>query len=309
MEGRNDLAVCLTSYATSGNTHSRLTKEQLDILHPHIVSHWNSGVSLDASDFHGHVRDACQAKGIRSPTLKTIAKHLSKKQDCKKRLLNTGGLRAYQARKNASDPRVRSMPAQARFLVLEIDSTKCDNRVMPDIASILLFDAPTLYVGIDGCTTDVMASAFVFGPAKRDGLALLLRDFLRRHGRLPHIIKLDRGPDNKNDWIEGFCDRYNIILIHDPTAGSRSKGDIENALGRANASLSHKLLGSTAPDQAGRKVDGRFKSYRTARHQFVTIRREMETVLFDDFARTPRGDGISLQERTELSTILFPSVG
>lgn len=306
--GQNDLAVCLTRYSASGNRLSRLLDAQVEILESIRVSHWNSGLSHDLSDLHVALRGACDERGVRTPTKKTLNRFINKTPQTT-RLLATAGIRAYQANRPASDPRLRSMPAQARHLVLEIDSTKCDNRSMPDVASVLVLEAPNLYVGVDGCTNEPMAHSFVFGPARTDGLALLLREYVRRHGRLPHEIRVDRGTENKSKWLKAFCKRYGIHLVILPTGGSRYKGGIENLLGRVNSQVSHRLVGSTRPDQAGRSVDGKFKSYRTARHQFSTIREAIETALFHDFVLVPDGDGESPEQRKIDSKEQFPSVG
>jgi putative transposase len=305
--GRNDLAPCLTSYSSSGNRLPRLSPKQICALEQ-IIERWNAGNVHDRKDLHCELRLICDSLGIQTPSETTLNRTIAK-QPSLKRILNTGGIRLYQRSKPASDVRLRSMGSLAKRLILEIDSTKFDNRVTPDIVGKLLFDAPTVYAGIDGSTLDPMAHSFVFGPARRAGLALLIRDYRARHGRLPHIIKMDRGPENRSDWMAGFCDRYNITLLHDPTAGSRGKGGIENLLGRLNSSLAHRLPGSTAPDQAGRQVDGRFKSYRTARMQFEMVRAELEVLLYRDFADTPGSDGVSPAERGSVSSSYFCSIG
>jgi putative transposase len=306
--GENPLGALMTRLRDCGNRGSHLLTPQEDAIKHVLKEFWDKGISQDRPELYSELKTACADRNVPTPSRSTLNKRISSR-DSVRRTMNTGGVRQYQATRPASDPRERSIDAIARHLVLVIDSTKCDNRTMPDLADKLLFDTPVLYAGVDACTVEPMAHAFVFGPARRDGLALLVRDYVRRHGRLPHAILHDGGSENTSLWFDAFADRYGVDLIKTPTAFSRGKGQIENALGRANSQLSHRLAGSTAPDQAGRNVDGKFKSYKTARHQFRTIRGEMETVLHQDFVYTPMGDDISPEERRQQSIDSFPNVG
>ena len=306
--GENDLAPCLTSMNRSGNRGTRLLPEQVQALETAWNSAWKTGIAAGKKDFRIHVNTLCEAEGIRTPSLTAISRFLERKPDIH-RTLNTGGLRKYHAQRSASDPRVRSTPALARHMVLEVDSTKCDNKSCASSGNFKLFESPLIYIGIDGCTGEPMCSSFVFGPARRDGLALLLRDYVQRHKCLPREIRVDRGTENKSYWLKAFCKRYRIRLVIMPSGGSRYKGGIENLLGRLNTQVSHRLAGSTFPDQAGRAVDGRFRSYRTARHHFSVIRQELQHCLFNDFRFTPDADGISPDEKRQVSLDLFPNVG
>jgi putative transposase len=63
--------------------------------------------------------------------------------------------------------------------------------------------------------------------------------------------------------------------------------------------MSHKLTGSTKPDQYGRAVDGKFKSRKNAFIQFEWIAQELKTFLYDEMANTPDEDNITPNARAE----------
>lgn len=307
-KGESDQAVCTTTYASSGNRGSKLPVGTDAVVNGCLGSHWDTGAVDDIGGLYEEIKERCEKSGLYVPSKKSIGQRI-KKRDATKRILATGGLRAYHASRPASDPRNRSTQPQAKYLVLEIDSTKCDNRSNCGAIGDLLMQTPLLYSGIDGCTVEPMADAFVFGPARSDGVAILLRSYARRHGRLPHEIRIDRGSENKNKWVKAFCERYRIHLTIMPSGGSRFKGGIENMLGRVNSQVSHRLAGSTKPDQAGRAVDGRFKSYRTARLQFRTVRDEIRNTLYNDFSQQMNDMGETPELQSAMSEIHFPSAG
>lgn len=306
--GLNDQAVCLTNYSASGNRGSKLPDGTDAIVRECLETLWNTGAVPDIKGLHAEIESRCRELGLYVPSRKTVGARV-RKLDITKRTLATGGMRAYHASRPASDPRNRSLPPQAKYLVLEIDSTKCDNRSNCGVIGDLMMQAPLLYSGIDGCTNEPMADAFVFGPARSDGVAILLRNYVRKHGRLPNEIRIDRGSENRTNWLKAFCNRYRIHLLIMPSGGSRFKGGIENLLGRVNSQVSHRLAGSTKPDQAGRSVDGHFKSYKTARLQFRTVRDEIRKTLYGEFSQhlNDRGETPALQGA--LSELYFPSAG
>ncbi|MCT7149573.1 hypothetical protein M1196_23285, partial [Salmonella enterica subsp. enterica serovar Oranienburg] len=78
---------------------------------------------------------------------------------------------------------------------LHIDSSQFDARTAPEVVKAFDGHIPWFYIGVDGATRGPLARAFYFGKARTDGIALLMRDFVRRHGFLPRVIILDRGSD------------------------------------------------------------------------------------------------------------------
>jgi putative transposase len=156
------------------------------------------------------------------------------------------------------------------------------------------------YLGIDGATGDTMAHSLIFGSARTDGLALLMREYVKRHGMLPRMIHLDRGSENTSRWLNEFAEGR-ISLRHSPTAASAWNGLVENAIKQVNDQVAHKLEGSTEPDQKGRKVDGRFKSFRNARTSFIVVVNQFVSYIYGDLASAPRSDGLSpIDKRREL---------
>jgi len=304
--GTNALEVCITNYQASGNRTSRLDEIQAELLSG-VCKRWQSGNLTSFGDAYSELSIACRERKIEPPSKTTLRKRLEA-TSAAKRALAQGGKRAYQAISQTADPRSRSAPPSVTGIKIQIDSTKVDNKVFPGIEDKLLLEAPVLYVAVDCHSSAPAASSLIFGPARRDGLAILLRDYVARHGCLPSIIQIDRGPENRSSWLRKFCEHYRITLIINPAAKSRSNGQVENLLGRVNGPL-ERLPGGTYFDKKGRSADGRFKSRRTAALQFRHIRKEVDQILYEDISNLPLANGFTPLEIQEESIRQFGMQG
>ncbi|UKE47041.1 transposase [Xanthomonas cerealis] len=306
-EGRNPLQEALTKYANSGNRFSRLTSAQEEVVEGVIKTHWLGGLVTTKSDLHRELAGQCERLGIVAPGYRALVRQI-KKTSRATRDLAVGGKRQYQANKARSDARVRSGTALAMHSVLHIDATKVDHRTFIQGQEGMEDQCPLLYCGRDEASGHVMAHAFVFGPARRDGPLILLRNYVRKHKRLPRSIVVDRATDLK--WgLDDLRSVYLLSILFAPTGGSRYNSQIEVIQGQINAMVSHRLIGSTKPDQAGRSVDGKFKSRSTARMDFSTTESEITELLYGLLPKLPGGDHCGPDERMAELTRIAPGSG
>jgi putative transposase len=168
-----------------------------------------------------------------------------------------------------------------------VDSTKFDVRCSPDLLQGLGFECPTLYVAIDSATAKPLGYTVLFGASCRLAFAVLIRDVLHRQGFLPRYWVADGGAEYIGPWFESFCDFCGATRVQPPPGAPRKNSLAENALGRINAEVAHRFLGSTDPDKAGRSVTAKQKSYATACVNYSTIVTELERYLFEDVPSIP----------------------
>lgn len=306
-EGRSPLSACLTRYAWSGNRASRLLPEHEQAIETVIALHWNTGRVHRPKDLLYVFEEECIRLGV-EPCGRARLDARRRSESPARHALATGGFRAYHATRGRIDPRYRSLPPIGYGHTLHVDSSDLDVRCAPNLIDCFPAAKAKFYIGLDGATGDTMAHSLVFGPARTDALALLMREYVRRHGFLPKIIHLDRGSENTSHWMEDFC-QGSISLRYSPTAGSAWNGIAENAIKQVNEQVAHRFEGSTAPDQKGRKVDGRFKSRNNARTSFITVHDEFIKFVYHDMPTTPGADGRTPSERKEKLLQAFGSLG
>jgi len=295
-QGGSALSACLTGYAQSGNRTDRLDVVQREAIETVIARHWHTGNSRFKKDLLFELEAECARRGVEPAGASRLYKRLRQEKE-QRRALKTGGLRGFQAVRRRTDPRYRTLPPIGYGQVLHVDSSDLDVRIAPDLQNLLPSAKVKFYVGIDGATGDSMAHSLIFGGARSDGLALLMREYVRRHKMLPRVIHLDRGPENTARWISAFCDMRGITLRFSPTAGSAWNSQAESAIRQVNSQVAHRLPGSTEPDQMGRKVDGRFKSHRTAVLDFGFILDRFEEFFYGHRPLIPGADGRAPSER------------
>lgn len=307
-EGLSPMSACVTNYAKSGNRQARLDPVQQQCLEWVIRVLWNRGKVRTLKGLWFELEKGCNLHGVATPSIETLYRNV-RQEDATKRALATGGMRAYQAARPISDPTKRSGTAFGFGHTLHVDSSQFDNRCEPCVEIDFCGDKPWFYIGIDEATSMPMAHSLYFGKACTNGLALLLREFVRRHGFLPLVIVLDRGSENDSTFLKAFCLEKGISLLIAPTGGSRYNGQAECAIKQVNINVAHDLPGSTEPDMKGRKVDGKFKSRKTAKLAFMTISKAFEEYLYGDLPNTP-GDGDSTAiERKDEAVARFGVMG
>lgn len=281
-----------------GNRRPRLDDEQYKAITDVVKTHWLGGRVADLSGLYFELENLCEARNIAPPSKSTL-QIATTTASITSRALSLGGMRAYQSSKNITPPDLISLPPVAYGHTLHIDSSSLDNRSAPNLATAFPANKARFYIGIDGATAKPMAHALIFGPARTDGLAILIREFVSRNGFLPSLIVLDRGTENTSRWFKRFCFELGISWMYAPTGGSRYNGLAENAIGRVNGQMAHKLKGTTKPDQYGRAIDGKFKSRKNAFITFEWIAQEFKTFLYDEMANTPDDDNVTPNARAE----------
>lgn len=304
-EGRSTLAQCLTAFHRSGNRETRLPKPQREAIGFVIDEYWNKGLCTKLDDLFSRLKKRCERLGISDIPSKTTLGRTLKRQSTAKHNIATGGNRAFHANQPPSDPRQRSVRSIALLHLVHIDATKFDHRSASTTCPALPFSCPTLYTGIDQASDDIVGRSLSFGAPSRFGLALLLRDIVDRQQQLPWAIVFDRGSEAWTKMIVGLAAQYGITLYMRPAGAGRYGSEIENALREINQNIAHRLIGTTLTDQKGRAVDGRFKSYRTARLAFDVVVEVLDHFLFTIWPTRPIGElGRRPEEsRAELSAL------
>lgn len=286
VEGTSPLTPCLPRYHCSGRRVPQLTEGQLELLHEFVQRYVNTSEYVTKKQAHFNLKRDCDLRGIRPPSYETFRKYIRlERRD--RRAMAVEGKRGYHAIKPASDPTQRVLPALAFGLTVHVDSTLLDLRCVAELGDLISKERPTLYLAIDEATSKPLGRALLFGPASRDHLAVLFRDIVARQGFLPRNLVTDRGSEYRSHWFRELCLTTGMNCIRPPAGAPRYNSEAENPLGRVNRLAAHLLTGSTAPDRMNRRVDAAFKSYRTARHAFSEVVKQVDALLFDDISRTP----------------------
>jgi putative transposase len=306
-EGASALAACLTRYHASGNKIPRLPDQYVALRRKVVDEYWNRGRLSCQRDACHIYSGECERLGIPVAGLTALMKEI-REQNPQRHALASGGMRSFQRVRRNTDPRYTSAAPLGYGEIAHIDSTPIDMRMVDGSTGDILHLSATFYIAIDGCSGYPLAFVLIFGPSRTEGLAILMRQIVRRHGFLPRTIHVDRGPENTSKWMEKFCEGT-ISVRYSPTAGSAWNQLAESANKYANTQVSHRLFGSTLPDSKGRSVDGKYKSLKTARMSFLEVNELIEKYVYGDMPHSPGGDNLSPIERRQASLDQFGCMG
>lgn len=104
---------------------------------------------------------------------------------------------------------------------------------------------PTLTLAIDGHTAQTRALYLSFDPPRTAVVLMVLRDYVRRHNRLPRVLSVDNGSDFRSKELSEFCKLYGIDLRFRAPGQPRGGAMIERLLGATEEEVLSELKGNT----------------------------------------------------------------
>ncbi len=106
---------------------------------------------------------------------------------------------------------------------------------------------PTLTIGVDGNTKQARAMVLTYGAPSAWTVLLLLRDYVRRNGRLPKIISVDNGKEFYSGALKFFCKLYKIDLRYRSPGEPRGLPELLiGSHGRRSVALRWEITGRCA---------------------------------------------------------------
>ncbi len=104
---------------------------------------------------------------------------------------------------------------------------------------------PTWTLATDGNTTQARAMYLSFDPPSAKVVLMVLRDYVRRHKRLPKVLVVDGGKEFRSKELAWFCRIYGIDLRHRPPGMPRGGSPVERAIGATETEVIAQMKGNT----------------------------------------------------------------
>jgi putative transposase len=221
-----------------------------------------------------------------------------------------GGKRMMNANASTSDVSLRSLRASVPFERAHLDHHLVKVFVKWGVDSENEYTARMwITVIIDEATDDVLAWHFTFSSPSRYSLGAVIRDCVRRHGKLPEELVVDHGPDMKAVYFRALAAHYGVILTYRPKSKGASGSTVENFFKEFQDGWLCAAPGNMVDKPASRSVDGNVSARNTAEYSIHDLISE-----FDKYVsyRSAKLRGV----RTETSSkqfdelhALYPMVG
>jgi transposase InsO family protein len=191
------------------------------------------------------VKHACEERAIPVPSYRTFTIAVRKRSKFSQTLRRQGHRGAYVHEPfyfelDLKTPRHGDRP----FEIGHIDHTELDVEIVCSQTGRIL-GRPWMTLLIDAFSRRAVAVYLTFDSPSYRSCMMVLRECVRRHGRLPQIVVVDGGSEFGSTYFESLLARYECTKKTRPPAKARFGSVCERAFGTTNTRFVHNLLGNT----------------------------------------------------------------
>jgi transposase InsO family protein len=237
-----------------GNRGSKLPEESRTLLNEYIDQNYETLKQKSKFTVWAALLHACQEKGIVAPSYVTFCS-ATRKRPAFETLLKRKGRRAAYTHEpfywelDPTTPRHGDRP----FEIGHIDHTELDVELVCSHTGRIL-GRPWMTLLTDAFSRRCLALCLAFDAPSYRSCMMILRECVRRHGRLPQIVVIDGGPEFQSTYFEALLARYECIKKTRPPAKARFGSCCERLFGTCNTQFIHNLLGNTQITRNVRQV-------------------------------------------------------
>jgi putative transposase len=170
-----------------------------------------------------------------------------------------GGRRMALAMAAPTDPNQRHLAPLLPWMKTSVDHYKVD------LFLVVFEDGDNIYVAkpwlslmIDVASSEVLAFALSFQDPSRRSCAKLIRECVRRHGKLPREILVDHGSDFTSVYFRSLLAHYRITHSLRPVANPRAGSEVERFFGEYRQQWLSQRPGFVFGLKTLRAIDGKY---------------------------------------------------
>lgn len=241
----NGFVGLLPHYALSGNRAPRVDPAVMRIVRKETTDHY--ATTKKSRKHHVHVRIVaeCERLSLPPPSYAWYCHFLKRLPAYELKKAREGSKAAYNLEpRQTNDGSVLDARADAPWQKAYLDHTEIELETRCSQTSVLL-GRPWLSALIDDNSADVLAWYLTWDPPSSRSVMMVLRDCVRRHGRLPDEIVVDGGKDMASTWFEVVCAFYCVTITRRPASKARFGSRGERMFGTIDTTFLHNCLGNT----------------------------------------------------------------
>ena len=242
----NGLLGLVSCIKQRGNTDDRLDPGTEALMKEAIKHEYGTAVRKTKVVVYGVFCNLCIAAGIlRPPSYKTFINRIKRLLDVDMTEKREGSKVAYQIAEflERTDPEV-PIHGDRPWEYAHIDHTQVDEELLHSITDKNM-GKPWITLMIDSCTRRVLAYYQTYDPPSYRSLLGVTRECVRKHGRLPENVVVDRGSDLKSVFFDRLWARFRRGIIRRPPTKPRFGAIIERFIHTMNKQMIHNLRGNT----------------------------------------------------------------
>lgn len=246
----------LNRVSDRGDDTPKLTIDQLRVLELSIDEDFLNIRKTTRKSAHKLYLNRCKTEGGPAVSYTTYCEHVRKRQARELEYWRSGRRAAYQMKGPANDGSkeisdLYPTHGDRAWELAHIDHTELDIELVSAFTGKPV-GRPYLTMMIDAYTRIVLAFVLSFERPSSRTLMLVMRECVRRHGRLPAKLVVDHGSEFMGTYFEVLAARQVITKIERGVGESRGGAPMERAFGKNDTQLIHDLLGNTQARKMGR---------------------------------------------------------
>ncbi len=235
-----------------GNRTTRLLPEVLKALYTIIEDNYIKEASPRRKTIHEDLKAVCNNKGWPVCSYETICKHIKKYNLIKMTEGKQGKKAAYQQQGPMPKTDLNLPPDGDRaFEVGHIDHTLTGVKVISAITGEVIGQL-WLTVLIDAFSNLILSHYLTFDPPSYRSSMMVVRECVKKYGRIPNIIVVDRGSDFRSIYFDSLINALCFVKFLRPTAQPRYGGSVERIFGTIDTHFFDMLSGNTINYSLGR---------------------------------------------------------
>ena len=203
----------IPNFHDRGNRIPRFPQEVRDKINHYIENDYESIKQKNYSHVHGALTNDCEANGLIAPSLTTFIK-MAQQRPKHTQVGKRRGHKAANAVAPFSHWLEKDTPRQGDlpFQICHIDHTKLDATFRCSVTGRIL-GRPWITFMSCANTRLLPAVYMTFDPPSYRSCLMVIRECVRRYGRLPQYLVVDGGKEFKSIYFRAFCAFFGIHLI------------------------------------------------------------------------------------------------
>lgn len=277
----NGFVGLIPGYSRCGNRSQRLLKDVLEIVFKRIASDFRNPANVKVKHVHGLIVADCEERALPAPSYAWFCRFI-------KKLPKHGALKSRAGAKAAYgiEPRIEapagvdSVQTERPFERAHVDHTLLD---LETIFSETSHNIGRVWLTLmaDHDSRRGLGFYLSYDPPSYRSVLMVMRDCVRRYGRLPDSIVVDGGKEFQGTWFTVTCALYHVTVIYRPKSKPRFGGQGERMFGTVNSNFIHYLAGNTQLRKNVRQMTEEVDPNRFAVWTLRDLNNALEQYLFE----------------------------
>ena len=227
----------------------------------------------------------CEQRGIVVPSYRAFRRAVRKRDRFSQTLKRQGRRAAYAYEPVFWDLEMKTPRHGDRpFEIAHIDHTELDVETR-SLATDHSLGRPWTTLLVDAFSRRILGLYLTFDPPSYRSCMMVLRDCVRRHGRLPQMVVVDGGAEFKSTYFETLLARYTCTKKTRPAAKPRFGSVCERLFGTVSSQFLYNLRGNTQMTRNVRQVTKSVDPRGMATWSLSELNERLEEYLFQVYDR------------------------